>query len=274
MRHRPRDDGLFMTVLVNVLLLGAISVFVAKPPWSTKGVVAMVAAGVLGNMGGRLTNLRAIRYIGATRSSIFLTGTPMVAALAGWVALDETVNLVDAVGAVLVMAGLILPIKLRSTAAAVGGHPPSRDRSVWVGYLYAAAAPTLFGLAFVIRKWGLRSYDSAVLGAFIGAVAAYVAVVAIDTGSGRIRERIADNFFDIPWWFVAAGITSSFALLSQFAAFDFLPAWVVGILQGTQGLWTLLLAFIFLRREERIDLAVVTSVVVVAGGIALITATG
>jgi len=58
--------------------------------------------------------------------------------------------------------------------------------------------------------------------------------------------------------------------MSQFSAFSLVPAWVVGVLQGTQVLWVLLLGFLFLRQEERIDRAVVASVVLVAAGVTLI----
>jgi drug/metabolite transporter (DMT)-like permease len=60
------------------------------------------------------------------------------------------------------------------------------------------------------------------------------------------------------------------ALLTQFAAFSYLDAWLVGVLQGTQGIWALILGWLFIRKEERIDAWVVTSVLLVAAGITLI----
>lgn len=269
MRSSPRDDGLWMTIAVNVLLLGVIGLFVSKPDWSTAGVAALAAAGFVGVVGGRSSNLRAIRHLGPTRASVFLMGTPMVAALAGWIVLDESLGLVDALGGALVITGLYVLISARSTAAALPGAetPPARPM---IGYVYATAAPTLFGLAFVIRKWGLESFDSPVLGAFIGSVAGLALLTLIDLGGRRLRERMRNNFIEINWWFVGAGVAISLALLSQFSAFSLVPAWVVGVLQGTQVLWVLLLGFLFLRQEERIDIAVVASVALVASGVTLI----
>ena len=37
-RTRPKDDGVFMSVLVNVLLLGAVALFVDWPAWDTGGI--------------------------------------------------------------------------------------------------------------------------------------------------------------------------------------------------------------------------------------------
>jgi len=269
MRTSPKDDGLWMTIAVNVLFLGLVGLFVSKPDWSTSGVAALAAAGVVGAVGGRSSNLRAIRHLGPTRASVFLMGTPVVAALAGWIVLDESLGLIDALGGALVISGLYVLISARSTAAALpgAGAPPPRTA---LGYLYATAAPTLFGLAFVIRKWGLESFDSAVLGAFIGSVAGLALLTLIDIGGRRLRERLQNNFTDVNPWFVGAGAAISLALMSQFSAFSLVPAWVVGVLQGTQVLWVLLLGFLFLRQEERIDRAVVASVVLVAAGVTLI----
>lgn len=75
------------------------------------------------------------------------------------------------------------------------------------------------------------------------------------------------NIRPIPWWFVAAGLTASLALLSQYTAFGYLPAWVVGILQATQGLWAIGLGLVFLKGDEQVDSALIGSVVLVISGV-------
>ncbi len=136
--------------------------------------------------------------------------------------------------------------------------------------MYAVAAPLFFGLAFVMRKWGLQYFPGAVIGAFIGSAAAFAVVVMSDAIGGRLPERVEHNFRDVPWMFVWAGIATSAALLSQFAAFAVAPAWVVGLLQGTQTLWTLGLGYLFLRQEEHIDTGLVLSILLVVAGVAVI----
>lgn len=271
-RGRPDDDGLLMTVLVNVLVLGALALTVEAPTWNTSAIVALVIGGILGSLLGRLSMLRAVRLVGPTRSSAFMTGSPLVAAFAGWLILGEEVGAADGMGGLLVIFGLLALIRSRSTPTAlVGGTPvPATKRLVRIGYAFATAAPLFFGLGFVLKKWGLISYPEPVLGAFIGTVAAFLLVVLIELGSGRLGQRLDDNFRNIPWWFVAAGVAMSGALLSQFAAFTHLPAWLVGVLQGTQGLWALLFGWKFLRSEERIDRWVVASILLVLAGVILI----
>jgi drug/metabolite transporter (DMT)-like permease len=271
-RHRPQDDGLLMTILVNVLVLGLIALTVTAPPWSTAGVIGLAVGGVLGSVMGRFANLRAVRLVGATRSGAFMTGSPLVAAVAGWLVLGEEVEPLDAVGGLVVISGLLALVLARATPTSMldGVAAPADPRTRRIGFIFATAAPVFFGLGFVVKKWGLIRFDEAVLGALIGSSAALIVVITIDSLARRIGRRVRENFGQIPWWFVAAGIAMSGALLTQFAAFSYLDAWLVGVLQGTQGIFALILGWIFIRDEERIDGWVAASVILVAVGVTLI----
>ena len=271
-RHRPQDDGLLMTILVNVAVLGLIALTVTPPPWSTAGVVGLATGGVLGSLMGRFANLRAVRLVGATRASAFLTGSPLVAALAGWLVLGEDVEPLDAVGGLVVIAGLLALVRARANPTSMldGVATPADPRTKRLGFVFATAAPVFFGLGFVVKKWGLLRFDDTVLGALIGSIAAFTVVVALDLFAGRIRRRVRENFAQVPWWFVAAGVAMSGALITQFAAFSHLEAWLVGVLQSTQGIFALMLGWVFIREEERIDGWVAASVLLVAVGVTLI----
>lgn len=264
-RTRQVDNGLFTSIVVNVALLGIIAAITTWPQWNATGFIAFVIGGVVGTVGGRASNLKAIRLIGPSRANAFLTANPVVAAITGWFVLGEGLGLQEFAGGAVVILGLLLLIRSRSVAATASGLP-----TPIAGYLWAVAAPTCFGLAFVIRKWGLARYPGAVIGAFIGAAAALLVVSALEARTDRLWVTVRSNFETVSWWYVGAGVFTSLALLAQFASFAYLPAWVVGILQGTQGMWTLILAWIFLRREERIDRALVVTVLLVMVGVTLI----
>jgi drug/metabolite transporter (DMT)-like permease len=279
MRVRSRDDGLFMSILMNLIVLASLSVLIELPSWDTAGVVALAVGGILGTFGGRATNLRAVRIIGPSRANAFLTGGPLVAAIGGWVFLGEGVTLIGGLGGTLILVGLFRIVRSRSAAAAMapvltgtdGGAKPGLRLDPSIGYALAMAAPVLFGMAFVVRKWGLEFYPSAIGGALIGAAAAMAVQMVGDIVSGKTRRRFRENLGGIPWWFVGAGLFTSTALIAQFFAFEYLPAWVVSLLQGTQVLWTLVLASVVLKDEERIDATLITSIVLVFIGVAAIT---
>ena len=266
-QRRPRaDDGVLMSVFVNVVILGLAASFAPKPPWDTAGVVALVLGGIVGSVGGRSLNLRAVRLIGPSRASAFITGTPLAAAIIGWFVLDERLTPVEAFGGMLVIAGLLWLVRVRA-----GARGTTVDERVPLSsYLVAAAAPLFFGTAFVIRKWGLQQFDSSVIGAFLGSSAAFVVLTSVDVARGRVSERVERNVRPITWWYVAAGVTASLALLSQYTTFGYLPAWVVGILQATQGLWAILLGVLFLKGDERVDATLIGSILLVVSGVALI----
>jgi drug/metabolite transporter (DMT)-like permease len=265
-RTRPDDDGVFMSVFVNVPILGAAAALATWPAWDTAAIVALVIGGVVGTVGGRTALLRGVRLIGPSRSNAFLTGAPVVAAIGGWLALNETLTALEVLGGAIVIIGLLWLIRARSS-----GIGPDRHAIPLSSYVIASGAPLFFGMAFVFRKWGLERFPSAVVGAFIGAVAAFVAIVLIEAARGRLAERIRSNFTDVSWWFVGAGVATSLALLSQFQAFTYLEAWVVGILQATQSIWTIALSLVFLRGHERIDGALVGSVAMVVSGVVVIS---
>lgn len=154
------------------------------------------------------------------------------------------------------------------TTTALANQPAERRTAV--GYMYAATAPIFFGLAFVARKWGLQLFPNAVIGAFIGAAAAFVVVVASDAFGRRLRERMQYNVHEVPWLFVGR-CRQQRPLLAQFSAFSFALAWLVGLLQGTQPSWTLGMGYLFLRQEEHIDAGLVTSILLVVAGIVAIS---
>lgn len=271
-RYRPQDNGLLMTILVNVIVLGGLSLTVDPPAWSTSGVLSLALGGVLGSVMGRYSSLRAVRLVGATRTSAFMTGSPVVAAIAGWLVLGEEVGVLDGAGGLVVIAGLLALVRARSKPTSVidGAATVADKGAIRLGFILASAAPVFFGLGFVVKKWGLIRFDEAILGAFIGLTTSLIVVICLDAANGQIGRRIKENLSDIPWWFVGAGVAMSGAVLSQFAAFAYLPAWLVGVLQGTQGIFALGLSLAFVRKEERIDRWVVASVMLVAAGVALI----
>ncbi len=263
-RTQVKDNGLWLSIGINAIVLGLIVAFQTWPSWNLEGVLALLIGGVVGTVGGRSSNLKAVRFIGPSRANAFLTGNPVVAAIGGWFFLDETLGLQEFVGGALVILGLLWLILSRSAPAADAVAVPTK------GYVWAVAAAVFFGSAFVFRKWGLERFPGSVIGAFIGAAAAFAVVTVVDARGGKLVTTVKANFRPIVWWYMAAGIFTTLALLSQFNAFRYLPAWVVGILQGTQGLFTLLLGWIFLRQEERIDRTLVGSILLVMSGVVLI----
>ncbi|HEX7022366.1 MAG TPA: DMT family transporter [Trueperaceae bacterium] len=298
MRHRASDNGLFMTILVNVVLLGLAVAWSGwqglLPPWSWTGLAAFLAAGVVGTAGGRGAMLMAVRLVGPARVSAFQISAPVFTLFAGWALLGERLHTVHALGSLLVLLGLAVLVSARVTAeplvaAAAGGSDeaaataagsapaPSTSKLRLAaptlrlkGYGYAVTAATGFGLAFVARKAGLLHYPSAAAGAFWGSVSSLLTVVGYSGVRGRLRQLVHDNLRQVPWWFVGAGAATGLALLLQFTALGRLPAWTAAVLHGTQALWVLGWSRLLLGREEKLGRHVIASVLLVFAGVVVL----
>jgi DME family drug/metabolite transporter len=279
MRGRPHDDGLLMSLAINSLVIAAVLPFVRLPQWKWEGIVGFVVGGVVGTSLGRGASLKAVRRIGAARAQAFIVSAPLYAGIGGWILLGERVSVAQGVGAAVVLVGLVVLIRSRVVAESLvvvpdGSVPavcPREPRSeTTTGFTYGLLSGVFFGLSFAVRKWATVHYPSAVAGAFLGAFASFVVVLASMLIAGRGPAIVRDNFRSIPWWFVAAGVAMSGGLLLQFLAYLVLSAWLVSLLLGTLGIWTLLWSALFIREDERIGMDLVASITLVVIGVGVI----
>lgn len=261
-RGRPHDDGHWQSNAVNALLFGLLSLLVVWPQWDRAGFWMLAAAGIFGTVLGRFSLLRGIRLIGATRGNTFQAATPVTAAVVGWLVLNETISVVEAVGAMITIVALIRIVRARG-----GNGGPATGM---FGYLVASGAPLFFGIAFVMRKWGLERFPGSVTGAFIGSAAGIIVLSLFEATRGRLGTRIRDATSIESWPFLAAGIITTAALLTQFLALERMPAWIVGILAGTSAIWTAALSLVFLKHDEGLTVGLLVNILIVFAGISVI----
>jgi drug/metabolite transporter (DMT)-like permease len=274
MRAEPGDNGHFMSVLINCALIGLLVLFIQLPALTWSGVALFVLAGLATSFLGRRSSYHAIRLIGPTRQATLLVSAPVFAAVAGWAILGEDVGPLQAVGALLISAGLV--VLVRSTAAelpepATPGPPAAGTGALGLGFGIALLAACAFGVGHVLRKAALEHVPSVVLGSLIGVLTAMTAIMVTSALSARTSQLLEANFRRVPWWFVIAGLITTAAMLLQFWVLEFLAAWMVSLLQGTQVLWTLLLSWLFLRRQEPIDRYLLVSIALVVSGMTVVT---
>ncbi len=262
-RTRPDDDGHLVANFFNATLFAIIAMFITWPSWSLSGVIALIAGGIFGTVFGRFSMLRGIRLIGPTRANTFQTATPVTAAIAGWIALGETVSLFEALGGALSIFGLVRIIRSRGSDGAAEPMPLRF-------FVIASGAPIFFGLAFVTRKWGLERFPGSVTGAFIGSAAGFFVLSLWESAQGRFMPIVRKTISDPPWTFFVAGILSGAALLTQFRSLSLIDAWIVGILGGMTAIFTPILSKIFLRNDDPITLQLVANIGIVFFGVAII----
>ena len=241
MRTRPRDDGVFMSVLVNAVLLALLLPFLGSPRWDWLGITAFVVAGLATTWAGRATALRSVRLIGAARASTFFISAPFFTALLGWIMLGEAVRPLQFAGGVLIVGGILVVTRSQVMAEPLAGmegmadSPRREGGHVWEiragragrGMAIALISGFFFGLGHAMRKLGIVHYPSAVVGGFVGTMTALVVIVTGETIRGHVSQLVDDNLTNIPRWFVVSGLFSGVGVLCTFAALLYLPVWIV-----------------------------------------------
>jgi len=119
----------FLRVVLALAWLTVLAVIVtgrAMPAASATQWAYLLASGVVGLVLGDLCTFRAYVLLGAQRTMVFATATPIFTAALAWIALGETVSVREAAGMVVIVAGVVLTIRDRvpvRVVTGVGAHP-------------------------------------------------------------------------------------------------------------------------------------------------------
>ncbi len=135
---------------------------------------------------------------------------------------------------------------------------------------YPIAASVLAGASQVVRKFGMAALPHPFLAAAVTATSSLVISIVVMWYVEKTEESWKMNR-QCFWWFLAAGITVSFAMTSIYHALDLGKVSVVIPLSSTAPLFSLILTALFLRGVERVTLRIVVSAVMIVGGVAVIS---
>lgn len=277
MRTSATDDGHFMSVLTNVLLLGVTISFVGFGDAPVEGVVAFLIAGLLTTFLGRGFTLRAIRLLGPSRPGILLMASPLVVAILGVLFLEEAVTFVEGLAGAIILGGIAVLITSRGQTQPLievtdeDANDAASSAARRKGYLLSFIAVLAFGVGFAASKWGVGHFPRPVSGAFLGSIAALAAISITNTATGQISTLVDNNLRRFPIWFVAGGTLTAVGLLTRYWAFLTLPAWIVSVLNGTQALWTVFWSYLLLRTDEVLTYHVFVAVGMVSIGVIILS---
>src|SRR5690606_12317715 len=158
-----KDNGVFLGILVNVLLLGGI--YLGMLPfrteameWKLSALLAFVAGGLLTTLLGRLALYAGIRSIGSSRSAALKNGAPIFSILAAVLVLNERISLLSGVGIVLIILGLYLLARKQWQQ-----NGTTSEKKAIFGFLLAGLSAFFYGIGQVARKLGLLGMNDPVL---------------------------------------------------------------------------------------------------------------
>ncbi len=113
-KHLTKEDPFVLNLIqmsIGVLWLLPMAVFaedISAFHWSAKSIGAVVSLGVFGSAFAFVTMYHLMRTMTASGLSLIAFVTPVVAAILGWIILDESLSWATATGAALVLVGIYI----------------------------------------------------------------------------------------------------------------------------------------------------------------------
>jgi len=248
-----------VSLIINLVILwpaALVYMLLLSSDVSLTAVFYFVLAGLAGSGLGRLFSFIGIERIGVSESSPIASLSPLFTTIMGVAILGERIKLGIAFGTGLVVLGLALLSRQKT----------SRYR--WIGILITLLSAFFFALSDLLRKVGLIYTNNPPLGAALGSTAALLMFYSYGSakpGSALISKSGMSRDF------VMSGVTTALALLMTFFAFSLTQLIVSAPLIRTNPLFALFFTYIMLRGIERLRVrTIISAVIIVAGIIAII----
>jgi drug/metabolite transporter (DMT)-like permease len=257
----------FFAVFSGAIVLLALAVSLDFPGIMALPPLAWVWFAVMGAMAYPLARVllnSSIAIIGASRAAPMSSFQPVFALGLGVAFLAERPNLLVSLGTPLVVVGLILVF----LAGGNGEHREPLLSRKTLGYLLALGAAASFASRDVISRHVVSGIaPPLVTAAFALALGGCMLFVIT-------HRDVANNLRGLPNKHVlicsAAGIILGLAVASLFQALSRAPVTVVSPINASSPLITLLLAHLFLRRLETVDLLLVVGTLLSVGGVVMV----
>ena len=253
--------GALVTATVGLLVTLPIAVGVSGSDIVSSDIWPFVLAGLIApGVAGLLFTL-AVELAGAARAALLVTAAPLLAAVPAFLLLDEPFHVAIAAGGLLIIVGAVV----------LGGERLEGTAFKRSGLLVALVAAALIAVRDNFARWAAKHYDVSGVAAGSAALAGaclLLLVYLLVTRGGKASSSIRSAALP----FLPAGLLIGAAYAALLEALTRGRVTVVTPLYATESLWTVLLAWIFLGRSERIGPRLLASAGLMVGGAALIGA--
>ena len=175
--------------------------------------------------------------------------------------LGEKLTLPIVVATLMIIAGITL-LSWRNGSMNLAGS------AVFLWYPIAASA--LAGATQVVRQFGLAAVPHPFVAAAVTATSSFVVSILTLWYVEKSQETWKMNR-QCFWWFLAAGVTISVAMVCIYYALDLGKVSVVIPIASTGPFFSLILAAMFLRDVERVTPRIVLSAAMIVGGVLVLT---
>lgn len=242
---------------VQALALLILSAF--KTPMLDWTAIALFALnGLFALWLGRLLYFVAVERMGVAVSSAIIGSNPLLSTILAVILLRERVGQATLAGVVLVVFGVFLISGVGKEAVKLG--------PLMIPLLSALS----YAVSNVLRKAALNVQPDPLLGAQVASVAGTLGLLVYLTASGRLSElKLGRRNMG---YFTSAGVVAAAGWLAFMMATEGGPVSVVTTIVFSYPLFSLLLSWIFLRKEERLTLRLAAGCLVIVAGVVLVSA--
>jgi len=262
LRYSHPATAVISGLLINIVFLWGVSVlFVPLSSLTSAAILIFAAVGLFQPGLTRLLSYKGIDALGVAITDPIRATTPLFSAMMAIIFLDEKLTVPIMVATLMIIAGITL-LSWRNGSMKLAGS------AVFLWYPIAASA--LAGATQVVRKFGLAAVPHPFLAAAVTATSSFVVSILTLWYVERSQQTWKMNR-QCFWWFLAAGITISFAMVCIYYALDLGKVSVVIPIASTGPFFSLILAALFLRDVERVTLRIVLSAAMIVGGVLLLT---
>ena len=245
-----------LTTTVQALALLILSAF-KTPILDWTAIVLFALNGLFALWLGRLLYFVAVERIGVAASSAIIGSNPLLSTLLAVIFLGEQVGQTTLAGVILVVLGVFLISGAGKEAVKLG----------------PMVIPLLSALAYavsnVLRKAALNVQPEPLFGAQVASVAGTLGLLGYLMASGRLSQLKVGRRDLV--YFTSAGVVAAAGWLAFMMATEGGPVSVVTTIVFSYPLFSLLLSWVFLRKEERLTLRLAAGCLVIVIGVVLVS---
>ena len=256
-------SAVFFTTIAGLIVPAAISIFsVSLNVLNLPGVLFFILTGVVGAFVARYLLYVGMEKVGVSIAVSLANMRPLFGSIIAVLLLGEKLTLPIVGSTLMIIAGAVAISWDKS-----GGY----FEKAWSrrDLIFPILAGLSYGLAYVIRKLGLMNIPNPIVGVVIQSTAALVCFI-LAAPLQRSQQRV--EFRNPRAWFIygISGLLAFFANYFTFSALSLGQVVIVAPLVSLNPLVTLMLAWIFLRKVERVtDKIFLGALLIICGAVIL-----
>jgi drug/metabolite transporter (DMT)-like permease len=234
-------------------------------PWQSYAWLSL--AGIIHFVGGRSLGYAATQLLGANIGSVMGRVAPIAAVTLGISLLGEPLTGGIIAGVLLIVGGVSVA-GWKPEMPGHGSNPPSH--LPLKGILFGLGSGLCFGTTPLLVKMGLHEPYSPVAATFISYFAATIVLSAFLLSRGR-RTTLFGMGNSLFLLFFLAGMLTSVAQLSRYIALSTSAVSIVSPLISTSPIFVLVFSFLFNRKLEAFNRAIILGAIATVVGAIVLT---